>query len=91
MAQILSHHTVVRDGWHNMDSDLCFWKDTFWLVPARTSAHTAPDGVIVLLRSADLRRWDEVTVFKTPHARRPGRKTGGHRRRALRVLRRQHL
>jgi hypothetical protein len=67
MAQVLSHCTVVRDGWHNMGSDLCFWRDTFWLVHARTSAHVAPDGVIVLLRSADLKRWDEVAVFKTPH------------------------
>ncbi len=67
MAQIVSHRTVVRDGWHNMGSDLCFWKDTFWLVHARTSAHAAPDGVLVVHRSADLRRWDEVAVLKTPN------------------------
>ena len=67
MAQLLSHHTVIRDGWHNMCSDLCFWNDTFWLVYDRTSAHSAPDGVVVLMRSADLRRWDEVAVFKTPY------------------------
>jgi len=67
MAQILSHHTVVRDGWHNMCTDLCFWRDTFWLVYTRTSAHVAPDGVVVLLRSADLRRWHEVAVLGTPN------------------------
>ena len=67
MAQILSQRTVVRDGWHNMCTDLCFWRDTFWLVYDRTSAHSAPDGVVVLLRSADLRRWDEVAVFRTPN------------------------
>ena len=67
MAQVLSHRTVVRDGWHNMCSDLCFWRDTFWLVYDRTSAHSAPDGVVVLLRSADLGRWDEVAVFRTPN------------------------
>ena len=50
-----------------MCSDLCFWNDTFWLVYDRTSAHSAPDGVVVLMRSADLRRWDEVAVFKTPY------------------------
>ena len=66
MAQVLFNHTVIRDGWHNMCSDLCFWRDTFWLVYARTSAHSSPDGVIVLMRSADLRRWDEVAVLKTP-------------------------
>ena len=44
MAQILSHCTVVRDGWHNMGSDLCFWRDTFWLVHARTSALSAGWG-----------------------------------------------
>ena len=40
-----------------MGSDLCFWKDTFWLVHARTSAHVAPD----------LQRWDEVAVLKKPY------------------------
>ena len=67
MAQVLSHRTVVRDGWHNMCTDLCFWRDTFWLVYDRTSAHSAPDGVVALLRSADLSRWDEVAVFRTPN------------------------
>ena len=67
MPQVLSHRTVVRDGWHNMCSDLCFWRDTFWLVHDRTSAHSAPDGVVVLLRSADLQRWDEVAVLRTPN------------------------
>jgi hypothetical protein len=66
MAQILTHHTVVRDGWHNMCTDLCYWQDTFWLAHARPSAHCSPDGVVVLHRSADLRRWSEVAVFKGP-------------------------
>ena len=67
MAQILTHQTVVRDGWHNMCTDLCYWKDMFWLIHARASAHTSADGVVVLNRSADLRRWDEVAVFRTPN------------------------
>ena len=67
MAQILTQRTVVRDGWHNMCTDICFWRDTFWLVYNRTSAHSAPDGVVVVLRSADLRRWDEVAVLATPN------------------------
>ena len=66
MAQVLSHRTVVRDGWHNMCTDLCFWQDTFWLAHARPSAHCSPDGVVVLHRSADLLRWSEVAVFKGP-------------------------
>ena len=66
MAQILTHHTVVRDGWHNMCTDLCFWQDTFWLAHARPSAHSSPDGLVVLHRSADLLRWSEVAVFKGP-------------------------
>lgn len=66
MAQILTHHTVVRDGYHNMCTDLCFWRDAFWLVHSRGSAHCSPDGVVVLHRSADLRRWSEVAVFKGP-------------------------
>ena len=67
MPRVLSNRTVVRDGWHNMCSDLCYWRDTFWLVYDRTSAHSAPDGVVVLLRSADLQRWDEVAVLRTPN------------------------
>lgn len=67
LAQILTHRTVVRDGWHNMCTDICFWRDTFWLVYDRTSAHSAPDGVVVVLRSSDLRRWDEVAVLATPN------------------------
>ena len=67
MARVISHRTVVRDGWHNMGCDLCFWKDQFWLVHARISAHVAPDGIVVLHRSVDLERWDQVAVFKTPY------------------------
>ena len=54
MAQILSQRTVVRGRWHNMGSDLCFWRHTFWLVHARTSAHA--DGFIVLRRSSGVLR-----------------------------------
>ena len=67
MTQILSQRTVIRDGWHNMGNDLCYWRDNFWLVHMRTSAHNAPDGVAVVSRSADLVRWDTVAVISTPN------------------------
>ena len=65
MAQILSQRTVVRDRWHNMCTDLCFWHDNFWLAYTRGSAHDAPDGVVVVHRSADLVRWEQTAVIAT--------------------------
>ena len=62
MAMIRNQRTVVRDHWHNMCTDLCYWHDNFWLVHMRTSAHNAPDGVAVVYRSADLMRWEQVAA-----------------------------
>jgi len=30
MPKILWHRTIVRDGWHNAFTDLCFWKNSPW-------------------------------------------------------------
>ena len=65
MASILWQRTVVRDGWHNMGTDLCFWHDCYWLTHSRHSGHIAPDGGIVVLRSVDLERWQQVGYIKT--------------------------
>jgi hypothetical protein len=65
MPKVLWHRTVVRDGWHNAFTDLCYWKGYYWLVYRRGSAHVSPDGGIVVLRSVDLERWHQVTFIKT--------------------------
>jgi hypothetical protein len=65
MAHILWQRTAVRDGWHNAFTDLCFWRDSYWLTFRRGSSHVSPDGTIVVLRSVDLKRWHEATRLKT--------------------------
>jgi hypothetical protein len=65
MPKILWHRTVVRDGWHNASTDLCFWKNSYWLAFRKGSAHVSPDGGIVILRSVDLERWHEAAFIKT--------------------------
>ncbi len=65
MVKILWHQTAVRDGWHNAFTDLCFWRDTYWLTFRRGSAHVSPDGGVIVMRSVDLRRWHEVAHLKT--------------------------
>jgi len=63
MPHIRWQTTVVRDGWHNMGTDLCFWRDCYWLVYSRNAAHASPEGTIVVMRSLDLKRWHTVTVI----------------------------
>ena len=65
MAKLLKHHTVVRDGFHNMLTDLAYWRDYYWLIYCRRSDHYSIDGGLVVLRSVDLKRWHEVTYIKT--------------------------
>ena len=65
MAKILWQRTVVRDGWHNAFTDLCLWRGIYWLTFRRGSAHVSPDGGIVIMRSVDLQRWQQVAFLKT--------------------------
>lgn len=63
MPQIKWQRTVVRDEWHNMGTDLCFWRDCYWLVYSRNASHVSPEGTTVVMRSLDLKRWHTVTVL----------------------------
>ena len=63
MPHISWQRTVARDGWHNMGTDLCFWRDCYWLVYSRNAAHVSPEGTIVVMRSLDLKRWHTVTII----------------------------
>ena len=65
MVKVLQHHTVVRNGWHNMLTTMAYWQDYYWLAYRRVSGHYSHDGGIVILRSVDLKRWHEVTYIKT--------------------------
>ncbi|MEM1506890.1 MAG: sialidase family protein [Candidatus Bathyarchaeia archaeon] len=65
MTKIISHRTVVRDGWHNAFTDLCFWRGAYWLTYRRGSAHISRDGEIIVMRSEDLKRWRKTARLKT--------------------------
>ena len=65
LVRIVWNRTIVRDGWHNAFTDLCYWRGFYWLTFRRGSAHVSPDGGIVIMRSCDLTRWFEVAYLKT--------------------------
>ncbi len=65
MVKILWQRTVVRDGWHNAFTDLCLWRGMYWLTFRKGSTHASPDGGIVVMRSVDLKRWQQVAFIKT--------------------------
>ena len=41
MPHIQWQRTVIRDGWHNMGTSLCFWRDCYWLVYSRHASHAS--------------------------------------------------
>lgn len=52
---------VVQDGMHNSNTDLIYWRDSFFLVHARSRYHMGNAGTqLVVLRSPDGRGWLEV-------------------------------
>lgn len=65
MVRILYQQVVVRDGWHNLLTDISYWKGYYWLGYSRRSGHYAADGCIIILKSLDLKRWHHVTVINT--------------------------
>lgn len=65
-ASVTAVRAAVRDGWYNAFTDLVQWRNYYWLSYRRGACHHADQGVIVVMRSRDLRRWQEVTVFDRP-------------------------
>jgi hypothetical protein len=65
MPQILSHLTVVRDGWHNAFTDLIHWQNAYWVAYRRAESHQCrTPGEVVLVVSADRLRWREAARLK---------------------------
>jgi hypothetical protein len=63
----LEHWDVVRDGEHNSNTDLIFWRERFWLVHAASPWHLGtPRSRLVVLRSPDARSWEAVATLRTP-------------------------
>ena len=56
---------IVADGWHNAFTDLCYWRHMYWLVYRRATHHASGDGGVVVLRSVDLERWQQVGYLNT--------------------------
>jgi hypothetical protein len=58
---------AVADGKHNSNTDLAFFKDSFWLIHASAPWHFASDTTrLILRRSTDARTWEEVAEFQNP-------------------------
>ena len=67
-ADVAAVRTVVRDGWYNMPTDLARWRGYYWLSYRRGTGHSCVRGnsSVILLRSNDLRRWQQVQRFEPP-------------------------
>jgi hypothetical protein len=58
---------AVSDGRHNSNTDLFFWRGSYWLVHASGPWHFASARTrLVLRRSSDARSWTEVASFSVP-------------------------
>ncbi|MBN2224740.1 MAG: exo-alpha-sialidase [Deltaproteobacteria bacterium] len=58
---------AVADGRHNSNTDLVFFKDTFWLIHASAPWHFASETTrLILCRSTDARTWEKVAEFQNP-------------------------
>lgn len=51
---------LIANGQHNAFTALVKWKDQYWLAFRQAKDHNSGDGDIVLLRSSDGEKWDEV-------------------------------
>ena len=73
-ADVTALRVAVRDGWYNAFTDLTWWKQYYWVSFVRGTAHhvernldlESGNGVCVILRSNDLRRWRESRIFEPP-------------------------
>ncbi len=55
--------SLVADGRHNAFASFAKWRGRYWLAYRRASGHTARDGEIVVLVSAETKEWAEVIRF----------------------------
>lgn len=57
----LESWTVVDDGRHNSNTDLIYWNNAFYMAHASSPSHLASSRChLVVLRSADARRWERL-------------------------------
>lgn len=66
-ALALETWSAVRDGLHNSNTDLLFWRGQFWLVHASSPFHMGSRRCrLRLWRSLDARAWERVAEFAVP-------------------------
>ncbi len=51
---------VVADGQHNAFTALVRWQGSYWLAFRKAAAHNSSDGDLVVLRSKDAEKWEQV-------------------------------
>ncbi len=55
---------VVKDGWHNSNADLIYWRGYFYLIHAASPFHFGSARChLKLWRSADAMQWEKVAQF----------------------------
>jgi len=55
---------VVKDGWHNSNSDMIFWRDQFYLIHAASPYHFGSSKChLKLWRSKDAMHWEKIAHF----------------------------
>lgn len=63
----LEHWTAVKDGKHNLTTDMILWRDRFYLVHASSPWHIASEASkLVVWESRDARDWRPVAEFTMP-------------------------
>lgn len=63
----LDHWAAVRDGMHNSNTNLAYWRGHYYLIHASSPWHFASSKCkLVLWRSRDARVWEKVREFRVP-------------------------
>lgn len=58
---------AVGDGKHNSNTDMIYWKGSFYMIHASAPWHFASETTrLILWRSKDARDWDEIASFQNP-------------------------
>ena len=58
---------VIKDGRHNSNSHLIYWKEEFWLIHANSPYHFASVRCkLMLWKSKDAKAWAKVREFNIP-------------------------
>lgn len=58
---------AVRDGAHNSNTDLIYWRNAFYLVHASSPWHFASEKCrLILWRSEDATHWERITELSVP-------------------------